>query len=160
MNTILMYIKQKPPLFQHGRLSTLSAALPEATLWSYMIQIASAIKVVHEAGLAVSMVDATKIMVTGKNRCAVSPRVRFILYLCIEFALAVRYCGRPDVRSPSGHCDRPARGPHNVWPSGLHKVGLSHYRYSLHLIISQNITQVIVMIGANRLLHELDDMHR
>jgi PAB-dependent poly(A)-specific ribonuclease subunit 3 len=40
-----------------------------------MIQIASAIKVVHEAGLAVSMVDATKIMVTGKNRihigCAV-----------------------------------------------------------------------------------------
>jgi len=83
-----MHIKQKPPLFQHGRLSTLSAALPEATLWSYMIQIASAIKAVHEAGLAVRMVDATKIMVTGKNRCALSPRIRFILYLRAEFALA------------------------------------------------------------------------
>jgi PAB-dependent poly(A)-specific ribonuclease subunit 3 len=43
---------------------------------------------------------------------------------------------------------------------GPHKVGLSHYHYSLHLIVSQNITQVIDMIGTNRLLHEMDDMHR
>jgi PAB-dependent poly(A)-specific ribonuclease subunit 3 len=43
---------------------------------------------------------------------------------------------------------------------GPHNIGLSHYRYSLHLIVSQNITQVIDMIGANRLLHEMDDMHR
>jgi hypothetical protein len=83
-----MHIKQKPPLFQHGRLSTLSVTLPEATLWSYMIQITSVIKVVHEAGLAVRMVDTTKIMVSGKNRYALSPRIRFILYLCAEFALA------------------------------------------------------------------------
>jgi PAB-dependent poly(A)-specific ribonuclease subunit 3 len=70
-----MHIKQKPPVFQHGRLSTFSAALPEATLWSYMIQIASAVKVVHEAGLAVRMVDATKIIVTGKNKCVLPPRI-------------------------------------------------------------------------------------
>lgn len=40
-----------------------------------MIQIASAVKVVHEAGLAVRMVDATKIIVTGKNKCVLPPRI-------------------------------------------------------------------------------------
>ena len=43
-------------------------AIPERTLWSYIIQIASAIKKVHEAGMAVRMIDATKILLTGKNR--------------------------------------------------------------------------------------------
>lgn len=42
--------------------------VPERTLWSYIIQIASAIKKVHERGLAVRMVDVTKILVTGQNR--------------------------------------------------------------------------------------------
>ncbi|KAJ3743090.1 hypothetical protein DFH05DRAFT_1400654 [Lentinula detonsa] len=37
-------------------------------LWSYIVQIASAIKRVHEAGLAVRTIDATKILLTGKNR--------------------------------------------------------------------------------------------
>jgi hypothetical protein len=48
----------------------------------------SVIKVVHEAGLAIYMVGATKIMVTRKNRCALSSHVRFILHLCAELALA------------------------------------------------------------------------
>ena len=67
-----VHIKQKPPVFQHGRLSASPTMLPEATLWSYIIQIASGIKAVHDVGLAVRMVDATKIMVIGKNRCVVS----------------------------------------------------------------------------------------
>ncbi|KAF5352917.1 hypothetical protein D9758_007902 [Tetrapyrgos nigripes] len=42
--------------------------IPERTIWSYIVQIASAIKKVHEAKLAVRMIDTTKILVTGKNR--------------------------------------------------------------------------------------------
>lgn len=42
--------------------------IPERTLWSYIIQIASAIKKVHERGQAVRMIDVTKILVTGQNR--------------------------------------------------------------------------------------------
>ncbi|KII83627.1 hypothetical protein PLICRDRAFT_47104 [Plicaturopsis crispa FD-325 SS-3] len=42
--------------------------LPERTLWSYLIQLASAVKAVHDAGLAVRVIDCTKIIVTSKNR--------------------------------------------------------------------------------------------
>ncbi|KAJ4481109.1 kinase-like domain-containing protein [Lentinula aciculospora] len=45
-----------------------SSGIPERILWSYIVQIASAIKRVHEAGLAVRTIDATKILLTGKNR--------------------------------------------------------------------------------------------
>lgn len=46
--------------------------LPERTLWSYIVQLASAIKRVHERGQAVRMLDVTKILVTGQNRFVVS----------------------------------------------------------------------------------------
>jgi hypothetical protein len=46
-----------------------SNRVAERTLWSYVVQIANAIKAVHDAGMAVRVVDATKILVTGKNRC-------------------------------------------------------------------------------------------
>lgn len=42
--------------------------IPEQTLWSYIFQIASAMRAVHEAGFAVRMVDASKILWTGQNR--------------------------------------------------------------------------------------------
>ncbi|KAJ3848150.1 hypothetical protein EV368DRAFT_76385 [Lentinula lateritia] len=45
-----------------------ASGIPERVLWSYIVQIASAIKRVHEAGLAVRTIDATKILLTGKNR--------------------------------------------------------------------------------------------
>lgn len=69
------HIKIAPPTFQssfHTRSQLLvqsqPTVLPERTLWSYIIQIASAMRRVHESGLAVRMIDATKILVTGKNR--------------------------------------------------------------------------------------------
>ena len=44
--------------------------IPEQTIWSYVVQIANAIKTVHDRGLAVRQVDlVTKIIHTGKNRC-------------------------------------------------------------------------------------------
>ncbi|KAI8983560.1 hypothetical protein BDB01DRAFT_722793 [Pilobolus umbonatus] len=42
--------------------------ISESILWSYITQIASAIKTIHSAGLAARTIDATKILVTGKNR--------------------------------------------------------------------------------------------
>lgn len=71
-NALTLYdahIKPKAPIFQNGRLTAASQHLPERTIWSYIIQIASAIKAVHDKGLAVRMIDVTKILVTGKNRC-------------------------------------------------------------------------------------------
>ncbi len=44
--------------------------IPERTLWSYIVQLTSAIKRVHETGNPVRMVDPTKILITGQNRFA------------------------------------------------------------------------------------------
>ena len=40
----------------------------EAALWNYVCQIASALKMIHNNGLAARVVDLTKILVTDKNR--------------------------------------------------------------------------------------------
>ena len=40
----------------------------EQTLWSYMVQIANALKAIHSTGLAARIIDPTKIIVTSKNR--------------------------------------------------------------------------------------------
>ncbi|CAD6503440.1 BgTH12-03104 [Blumeria graminis f. sp. triticale] len=42
--------------------------IPEQIIWSYIVQIASAIKSVHDAKLAVRCFDASKIILTEKNR--------------------------------------------------------------------------------------------
>jgi PAB-dependent poly(A)-specific ribonuclease subunit 3 len=64
------HLKPKVPTFHNGRVQTQSTAIPERTMWTYVVQIASAIKVVHDAGLAVRMIEATKVLLTGKNRCS------------------------------------------------------------------------------------------
>ncbi|TFY83968.1 hypothetical protein EWM64_g28 [Hericium alpestre] len=66
------HIKPKAPTFQNGRLQAQSQFVPERTLWSYIIQIAGAIKAVHDKGLAVRMIDVTKVLVTGQNRVRIS----------------------------------------------------------------------------------------
>ncbi|KAF8939857.1 PAB-dependent poly(A)-specific ribonuclease subunit 3 [Dissophora ornata] len=40
----------------------------ERILWSYLIQLTSALKKIHSTGLAARLIDPTKILVTGKNR--------------------------------------------------------------------------------------------
>ncbi|GAA5985244.1 hypothetical protein JCM11641_003647 [Rhodosporidiobolus odoratus] len=45
-----------------------TATLPERVLWSYIVQIASALKCVHNNGLAMRAVEVNRIVVTGKNR--------------------------------------------------------------------------------------------
>ncbi|KAK7441741.1 PAB-dependent poly(A)-specific ribonuclease subunit 3 [Stygiomarasmius scandens] len=69
-----VHLKPKSPPFQQafqnqtGTQTPQFTPVPERTIWSYIIQIASAIKKVHEAKLAVRMIDTTKILVTGRNR--------------------------------------------------------------------------------------------
>ncbi|KAI5296587.1 PAB-dependent poly(A)-specific ribonuclease subunit 3 [Ascosphaera acerosa] len=46
--------------------------IPEQTLWSYVTQIASALKAIHSAGLAARIIDPSKILLTGKNRIRLS----------------------------------------------------------------------------------------
>jgi len=66
------HLKPKVPTFHNGRIQTQSTAIPERTMWTYVVQIASAIKVVHDAGLAVRMIEATKVLLTGMNRIRIS----------------------------------------------------------------------------------------
>lgn len=54
----------------------------EPVLWSYVVQIASALKSIHSSGLAARVLDPSKILVTGKNRirlngCGVLDVVQF-----------------------------------------------------------------------------------
>ena len=44
----------------------------EAVLWSYVVQIASALKTIHTNGLAARIIDTSKILVTDKNRIRLS----------------------------------------------------------------------------------------
>lgn len=62
------HLKPKTPASFRNRLQSQTTFIPERTMWSYITQIAVAIKTVHEAGQPVRMIDATKLLVTGKNR--------------------------------------------------------------------------------------------
>jgi PAB-dependent poly(A)-specific ribonuclease subunit 3 len=48
------------------------APVPEAELWGYIVQLASALKTIHEGGLAAQTVIASKVLVTSKNRIRLS----------------------------------------------------------------------------------------
>ena len=69
-----LHLKPRPPTFHNGSLqqSKNSSHVSERTLWSYIVQLASAIQAIHDAGLAVRFMDPTKILVTNKNRHDVS----------------------------------------------------------------------------------------
>ena len=42
--------------------------LPESLLWSYIIELCSALRSVHSAGLAVRALDPSKVLVTSRGR--------------------------------------------------------------------------------------------
>ncbi|KAK3070868.1 PAB-dependent poly(A)-specific ribonuclease subunit 3, partial [Teratosphaeriaceae sp. CCFEE 6253] len=46
--------------------------VPENDLWGYVVQLASALKAIHEAGLAAQTVTASKVLLTAKNRLRLS----------------------------------------------------------------------------------------
>ncbi|KAI1392178.1 uncharacterized protein F4822DRAFT_425389 [Hypoxylon trugodes] len=47
-------------------------AVPEKVLWSYLVQLASAIKAIHKAKLAARCIDISKVILTDKNRVRLS----------------------------------------------------------------------------------------
>lgn len=42
--------------------------LPESLIWAYIVQLSSALRTIHAAGLACRAFDPTKILITGKSR--------------------------------------------------------------------------------------------
>ena len=43
--------------------------MPERLIWSYIIQLSSALRTVHAAGLACRVIDPSKILLIGNSRC-------------------------------------------------------------------------------------------
>jgi len=68
------HVKTKSAQFLngHGRGAASDGRVSERTLWSYIIQIASAMKAVHDAGLSLRVIDTSKVLITGKNRIRIS----------------------------------------------------------------------------------------
>lgn len=42
--------------------------LPESLIWAYVVQLSSALRAIHAAGLACRTMDPTKIIIYGKSR--------------------------------------------------------------------------------------------
>ncbi|OAD08015.1 hypothetical protein MUCCIDRAFT_134844, partial [Mucor lusitanicus CBS 277.49] len=47
-------------------------SVPETTLWSFITQLASALKTIHSAGLSARTMEPTKIIMTSKNRLRIN----------------------------------------------------------------------------------------
>lgn len=54
--------------FPAGDKSRPGAFISEESLWSFIIQLVSSIKAIHDAGLAARTILASKVLLTGKNR--------------------------------------------------------------------------------------------
>ncbi|KAM9333220.1 PAN2-PAN3 deadenylation complex subunit PAN3 isoform 3-T3 [Pholidichthys leucotaenia] len=57
---------EPPPPRQHAGL------LPESLIWAYIVQLSSALRTIHTAGLACRAMDPSKILITGKTRLRVN----------------------------------------------------------------------------------------
>ncbi|CAL7935560.1 unnamed protein product [Xylocopa violacea] len=72
-----------PRPYSHTRNTILrqqhSSMLPESVIWSYIIQLTAALRVIHAAGLAYRCLDPTKVLLTSRTRlrlsCAAIPDV-------------------------------------------------------------------------------------
>ncbi|XP_076546141.1 poly(A) specific ribonuclease subunit PAN3 isoform X3 [Osmia lignaria lignaria] len=49
-----------------------SSMLPESVIWSYIIQLTAALRVIHAAGLAYRCLDPTKVLLTSRTRLRLS----------------------------------------------------------------------------------------
>ncbi|XP_037086618.1 PAN2-PAN3 deadenylation complex subunit pan3-like [Pollicipes pollicipes] len=49
-----------------------SSLMPESLIWSYVIQLTGALRLVHGSGLACRVLDPTKVLVTGQDRVHVN----------------------------------------------------------------------------------------
>ncbi|KAL4077624.1 hypothetical protein J3A83DRAFT_4356596 [Scleroderma citrinum] len=163
-----LYFNPKSPGFLHGQLLGSMGHIPEATLWSYIIQIAGAVRAAHDAGLALRMIDPTKILLTGKNRLRINSCgiVDVLLYdtrqditiiqqedLALLGRLLIALC-----------CNSLAAL--SALPKALDTMGRIYSEeiktLALYLISKpspiKTITQVIELIGTDRFLREMNEM--
>ncbi|GAA6007391.1 hypothetical protein JCM11491_004146 [Sporobolomyces phaffii] len=57
-----------PSTMAGGGGGIVAPTLPERVLWSYIVQVGSALKCVHQNGLAIRSLEVNRVLVTGKNR--------------------------------------------------------------------------------------------
>lgn len=65
------YFTPQAQALLHARLQATGGTtlpVPETTLWSFITQIASALKTIHAAGLSARTIDVGKVIMTSKNR--------------------------------------------------------------------------------------------
>src|SRR5690606_28719096 len=74
--------------------------ITEAQIWNYMVQIATALKTIHTAGLAARLIDATKILITGKGRYCSSHKRQHATDL---YRIRLNACPILDVLAPDTH---------------------------------------------------------
>lgn len=61
-----------PSKSRFGNARTSQPAVPESILWSYIVQIAFALRVIHGTGLAAQTIHPSKVIITSKNRVRLS----------------------------------------------------------------------------------------
>lgn len=66
-SSVTLAQKHFPPVSRYSNRNT-SAQIPEQVLWSYVVQIANALKAIHSVGLAARLIDSSKVLLTGENR--------------------------------------------------------------------------------------------
>ena len=75
-----------------------SRHVPENVIWSYVVQMASALKTIHSTGLAARTLEISKILLTSKMRYTV--RCEFVKVLLTLRRLRLNCCGMLDVIQP------------------------------------------------------------
>jgi PAB-dependent poly(A)-specific ribonuclease subunit 3 len=45
-----------------------SGGLPESLIWTYVVQLSSALRAIHAAGMAARTMDPSKILIVGKSK--------------------------------------------------------------------------------------------
>ncbi|CAG8482290.1 13344_t:CDS:10 [Funneliformis caledonium] len=146
-----------------------TGAITETVLWSYITQLASAIKTIHSSGLAARTIEPTKILLTNKNR-----------------SIRINCCGIMDMLTFDGGKNIPHFQQEDLLNFGQLIISLAcnslssvhnlpksidyisrHYSLDLKNVIlyllskptpMKSIDDVIAMIGP-RLLHEINSVH-
>lgn len=62
-----MYLNRSGP-YKRVPTEDLDELVEEGTIWSYIIQISNAMKAVHDGGMALRILDPTKVLMTSKGR--------------------------------------------------------------------------------------------
>ena len=164
-----VHLKAKPISYHRSRSASVPDRVPETVLWSYIAQIASAIKTVHEAGLALRILDPSKILLYGKNRVrlgscgivdvlmhdtrqdlAALQQEDFIMFCRLIFALC---CGATSAISSLA---KAVEALSRYYSNDVKSI-------ALYLVSkpgnSKSIMQVLDLVGRSRLVREMDELH-